>query len=116
MAKVGGTGAVQAADAKIQELADKVLTAHDTLNAVPTSLSHTLTSLPPSLTSSLSLNPPLHPCPQVRPTLEKESSQVFQEYKAETYCSQVVAGINYFIKVYIPYHVMKLPTHVSVVL
>ena len=27
MAKVGGTGAVQAADAKIQELADKVLAA-----------------------------------------------------------------------------------------
>ena len=36
---------------------------------------------------------------QVRPTVEKQSGQVFQEYKAETYCSQVVAGINYFIKV-----------------
>ena len=49
---------MQAADAKIQEVADKV-----------------------------------------RPTLEKESGQVFQEYKAETFCSQVVAGLNYFIKV-----------------
>lgn len=75
-----------------------VLAAHDTLNAVSTSLSH-------------SLNPPSPP-PQVRPTLEKESGQVFQEYVAETYCSQVVAGINYFIKVYIPNYVMKLPSHV----
>ena len=57
MAKVGGTGAVQAADAKIQELADKVLTAHDTLNAVPTSLSHTLTSLPLPQPSPTPLSP-----------------------------------------------------------
>ena len=84
MAKVGGTGAVQAADAKIQEVADKVLAA-----AVA---AHSIHAVSPSL-------PPSLPCPQVRPTLEKESGQVFQEYKAETFCSQVVAGLNYFIKV-----------------
>ena len=82
MAKVGGTGAMQAADAKIQDLADKVLAASVAAHS-------DIPSLP-------------HPCPQVRPTLERESGQVFQEYKAETFCSQVVAGQNYFIKVHIP--------------
>ena len=44
MAKVGGTGAVQAADAKIQELADKVLAASVAAHSIPSLTSLTLPS------------------------------------------------------------------------
>ncbi|XP_073233523.1 cystatin-A-like [Porites lutea] len=38
-------------------------------------------------------------CDQVKPQAEKMAGQEFPEFKATSYKTQVVAGINYFIKV-----------------
>ncbi|EHB00959.1 Cystatin-A [Heterocephalus glaber] len=36
---------------------------------------------------------------KVKPQLEEKTNQSYQEFKAEEYKSQVVAGINYYIKI-----------------
>ncbi|KAL5457225.1 hypothetical protein EMCRGX_G034470 [Ephydatia muelleri] len=40
-----------------------------------------------------------HLADQVRGDLETKTKKTFKQYVAETYATQVVAGINYFIKV-----------------
>lgn len=40
-------------------------------------------------------------CDQVRGEVEDKSGKKFSEYTALTFCSQVVAGTNYFVKIHV---------------
>ena len=73
--KVGGVGSEKPADAAIQEIADKVLHATSYIIAC------TLIFL------------------KVKSSVEEQSGRKFTVFQAVSYASQVVAGINYFIKV-----------------